>query len=198
MAIGKQAKILTDKQQKYVQNYLTSTRHALRNKVIFLLSHKAGLRAKEIANLQWYMVCDSAGHITTALKLENKATKGRYSGRVIPLHPDLRQALIDLYQQATDDYFSLQEYIIQTERGHKTTAQVIVNFFYGLYHGLGLNGCSSHSGRRTFITNAAKNIGLAGGTLNDVRLLAGHSSLSTTQRYIEYDTDAQKRLVNLV
>lgn len=42
-----------------------------------------------------------------------------------------------------------------------------------------MEGCSSHSGRRTFITNAAKMISQAGGTINDVRQLAGHSSLST-------------------
>lgn len=198
MAIGKQAKILTDKQQKHVLNYLTMTRYPLRNRLIFLFSFKAGLRAKEIANLKWYMVCDSEGHIATTLKLENKASKGKYSGRVIPLHPDIRQALNDLYQQQAADYFTPQNHIIQTEREKRTTAQVIVNFFHGLYRDLGLEGCSSHSGRRTFITNAAKNIGLAGGTLNDVRLLAGHASLNTTQRYIEYNTDAQKRLVNLI
>ncbi len=198
MAIGKQAKILTDKQQKHVLSYLQGTRHPLRNRLIFLFSFKAGLRAKEIANLKWYMVCDSEGHIATTLKLENKATKGQYSGRVIPLHPDIQQALNELYRQQADDYFTPQNHIIQTERGQRTTPQVIVNFFHGLYRDLGLEGCSSHSGRRTFITNAAKNIGLAGGTLNDVRLLAGHSSLSTTQRYIEYNTEAQQKLINLV
>ncbi len=198
MSIGKQAKILTDKQQKYVLSYLQTTRYALRNKLIFLLSFKAGLRAKEIANLKWYMVCDSEGHIATELKLENKATKGKYSGRIIPLHPDIRLSLIGLREKQAGISFTLQDNIIQTERGKKTTAQVIVNFFKTLYHDVGLVGCSSHSGRRTFITNVAKNIGLAGGTLNDVRLLAGHSSLSTTQRYIEYNTEAQKKLVSLI
>ena len=43
-----------------------------------------------------------------------------------------------------------------------------------------------------------KNISLAGGTLNDIRMLAGHSTLSTTQRYIEYNTDAQKKIVEMV
>jgi len=45
---------------------------------------------------------------------------------------------------------------------------------------------------------AAKNISLVGGTLNDIRMLAGHSTLSTTQRYIEYNTDAQKKIVEMV
>ena len=67
-----------------------------------------------------------------------------------------------------------------------------------IYKEIGFEGCSSHSGRRTFITSAAKNISLAGGTLNDIRMLAGHSTLATTQRYIEYNTDAQKKIVEMV
>jgi integrase/recombinase XerD len=65
-------------------------------------------------------------------------------------------------------------------------------------HTLGLTSCSSHSGRRTFITRAAKKVVEAGGSLRDVQQLAGHSSLSMTQRYIEGDSDAKRRLVNLV
>ena len=62
----------------------------------------------------------------------------------------------------------------------------------------GLKGCSSHSGRRTFITNAARTISTVGGSLRDVQTLAGHRALSTTQRYIEADVEAQKRVVDLV
>jgi integrase len=57
---------------------------------------------------------------------------------------------------------------------------------------------SSHSGRRTFITNAARTISSVGGSLRDVQMLAGHRALSTTQRYIEADAEAQKRVVDLV
>jgi len=57
-----------------------------------------------------------------------------------------------------------------------------------------LSGC----GRRTFITNAAKKISTVGGSLRDVQQLAGHSSLQTTQRYIEGDTEAKKAIVRIV
>ena len=67
----------------------------------------------------------------------------------------------------------------------------ITLWFFQLYHDLGLTGCSSHSGRRTFITRAARNIIQAGGSLRDVQQLAGHSSLNTTQRYIEGDNEAK-------
>ena len=198
MSIGKQAKILSDKQQNLTMAHLETTRYPLRNKIIFLLSFKEGLRAKEISKLAWSMVCNSDGKIADVINLSNNASKGKYSGRIIPLHKELKILLADLLaEKQKDEYFSLDKPVIATERGEHTTPQAIVNFFYNLYKTSGVNGCSSHSGRRTFITNAAKHISLVGGTLNDVRLLAGHSSLATTQRYIAYDTEAQRKIVEM-
>jgi integrase len=88
--------------------------------------------------------------------------------------------------------------VITTERGEKTSSYAVVNMFAGWYRALGFNGASSHSGRRTFITNAARRISTVGGSLRDVQLLAGHSALGTTQRYIEADGMAQRRIVELV
>jgi integrase/recombinase XerD len=70
--------------------------------------------------------------------------------------------------------------------------------FQRWYRHLGFVGCSSHSGRRTFITNAARKISTVGGSLKDVQELAGHANLRTTQRYIEPNPEAQVRVVGLV
>jgi integrase/recombinase XerD len=90
--------------------------------------------------------------------------------------------------------------VITTERNRMTgtSAQAVVNMFQGWFQVLGFSGCSSHSGRRTFITNAARKISTVGGSLRDVQMLAGHSNLSTTQRYIEADSEAQQRIVQMV
>ena len=69
--------------------------------------------------------------------------------------------------------------------------------FADWYRALGFNGCSSHSGRRTFTTNAARKISTVGGSIRDVQALAGHSSLNTTQRYIEVNLDAKHRVVEM-
>jgi integrase/recombinase XerD len=76
--------------------------------------------------------------------------------------------------------------------------QAIVVWFANVYRAIGLDGCSSHSGRRRFITRAARLVHQAGGSLRDVQLLAGHRSIQTTQRYIDGDTDAQRKLVSLI
>ena len=89
---GKQAKILSDDNLEDLLLFAETSRHPLRNKVIVLLSAKAGLRAGEIAHLTWAMVTDPTGAIGTVLELPDHAAK-KGSGRVIPLHEDLRTAL---------------------------------------------------------------------------------------------------------
>ena len=63
MSLGKQAKVLTDNQQKAVLGCISARRHADRNTLMFLLSVDAGLRAKEIALLDWSMLTVNAGEI---------------------------------------------------------------------------------------------------------------------------------------
>jgi len=77
-------------------------------------------------------------------------------------------------------------------------ANSIVNWFIKIYAELGYTGCSSHSGRRSFITSAARQVHKAGGSLRDVQLLAGHRSIAVTQAYIDGDSHAQRRLVALL
>jgi integrase/recombinase XerD len=194
MGLGKQAKTLSKGQVEAVLGYLAKTRWPTRNRVIFLLSAKAGLRAKEIASLTWRMVTDARGQIGQAIHLENSASKGQ-SGRVIPMNDELRTA-IAAYAKTT--IIASSSFLIESERSSRMSAQAIVNLFWRWYQHIGFDGCSSHSGRRTFITNSARKISTVGGSLRDVQILAGHSNLRTTQRYIEPNPEAQVRTVELV
>jgi integrase len=60
---GRQAKILHDQQINDPLIFASATRNPLRNKLIVLLSVKAGLRAGEIAGLTWDMVLDPTGEV---------------------------------------------------------------------------------------------------------------------------------------
>lgn len=192
MSLRKQAKTLSKNQASLVMSVICQLRYPIRNRVIFLLSVKAGLRAKEIASLTWDMVTDADGALADAIRLRDVASKGR-SGRVIPLNKELRASLQKLHCLKKGS-----SYVIATERSDKASPASIVNLFASWYRAAGLTGCSSHSGRRTFITNAARKISTVGGSLRDVQVLAGHATLGTTQRYIETDVAAQRRIVDLV
>jgi len=191
--LGKQAKVLNESQIRSVLNHLSKTRNSARNRVMFLLSLH-GLRAKEIASLEASMVKDASGNIADFIALEDKASKG-VSGRLIYLNKNLKQELEDLL--AAEDNQS-RRYVISTERSEKFSPNAVAVFFKRLYTDLGMSGASSHSGRRTFITNAAKKISLVGGSLRDVMQLAGHKNLATTQRYIEQDSEAQKKVTQML
>src|SRR2546430_9919885 len=93
---GKQAKIVSPTQERAILGYLATTRYPSRDRVMFLLSMKAGLRAKEMASLTWAMITDAEGQIAEALQLQNRASKGTTGGRTNPPHPDLQDALTAL------------------------------------------------------------------------------------------------------
>jgi integrase/recombinase XerD len=126
LGLGKQAKTLSKGQVDAMLAYLSTTRHPERNRLIFLLSVKAGLRAKEIARLNWLMTNDSQGKIGWTIYLLDSASKGGKSGQVIPLNAELREALIE-YRQRVLSFAG--PFVISTERSLATSPQAIVNMF---------------------------------------------------------------------
>jgi integrase/recombinase XerD len=126
MPLGKQAKVLTRAQVERVLHHVEATRDPLRNRVIVLLSVKAGLRAKEIASLTWDMVADADGRVGRAIHLQDAASKGK-SGRIIPLNSELQESLAALASERSSHY------VVTTQRRGRTSAQAIVNLFFGWY-----------------------------------------------------------------
>ena len=199
MGIGKQSKTLNKTQIQMVRTFLRNQRNGLRDETIFLLSVKSGLRSKEISLLSWKMVSKSDETIDDYINLPNSSSKGN-GGRIIPLHRDIKENLKLMLEEHRKLYGFDQNksFIVRTERTPFTTSQTIVNMFQKWYGKLGLLGCSSHSGRRTFITETSKKISLVGGSLRDIQMMVGHQSLQTTQRYIEGDSESQKKVVDLI
>jgi integrase len=120
---GKQAKILAAHQIDDLLLFAETTRYPVRDRVIVLLSMKAGLRAAEIASLTWEMVLDPEGCVCTSLELRDTAAKMGH-GRVIPLHSNLRNALIALKRTTI-----CGQSVILSERGNKMKARSIVIWF---------------------------------------------------------------------
>ena len=161
-----------------------------RERAMVLLSIKAGLRAKEIAGLQWANV--DLEHVFLRLT----ATKGG-KVRLVPIHKDLRASLtaLDADRTASPHVFKNRH----AKPGEPLTPNAVAVWFRKFYkERLQWSGFSSHSGRRTMITGAARKITEAGGSLVDVMALAGHSNLETTKEYIDANEDAQRRVIDLL
>lgn len=199
------AKLLTASDTRRLLNVAGHSRHPLRNKVIVLLSVRAGLRASEIARLDWSMVTDGRGRVARVIELPGRVVKYGM-GRRVPLHAELRAALVALRREACAYGYGHSGPVVASERrggGNNgpalpMTPKAVVNWFAAACREAELEGCSSHSGRRTFVTKAARLVQKAGGSLRDVQLLAGHRSIETTQAYIEGDADIQRRLVRMM
>lgn len=198
--LGRQAKVLGDVQfRTLVRHVEAETDFPERNRVIVLLSFRAGLRSKEIAGIRWRMVTDTEGHVADSLALTNVASKGR-SGRVIPLHAELRAALLELHvNEQAKGRGNPDDFVVIFTKGSTdavTRSNSVQFLFRAWFTTLGFTGASSHSGRRSFITRAARKVSEVGGSIRDVQALAGHSSIATTQRYVDTDPAAQRKLID--
>jgi integrase/recombinase XerC len=194
---GKQAKALRKAELQRLLNHVSHTRHPERDRVVVLLSFKAGLRAVEISRLTWSMVTTATGELADAISLPNGASKGKGGGRTIPMHAELRAALASL-MAVRGEKLRPHLPVIYSERADGYSANGVAVWFFTRFREIGIEGASSHSGRRTFITALAKRITEAGGSLRDVQELSGHSSLATTQRYIQGDTAAKRNVIGLI
>ena len=195
--VGKQAKVFSPRELRQLMATASTGRFPERDRLIVLLAARAGLRACEIANLTWGMVLDASGRVAPLIEVRGSIAK-RGTGRRVPMHMQLRRALRDWKSQQPDNRITHDAVILPSLRGGPMRPNSIVNWFVTRCREAGLEGCSSHSGRRTFITNAARRAHRAGASLRDVQMLAGHRSIETTQGYIDGDSDAQRRLVSLI
>ncbi len=148
-----------------------------RNTCIIIMSHYLGLRAKELASLKVSDVLNNLA-IKEVLKLKASYTKG-HKHRDVPLtNKKVIQALNALLPTPikNDDLP-----LFKSQKGWHFSANAMVQLIKKIYVSAGFNECSSHSGRRSMITNLANK----GVDVNSIRIIAGHTSISTTQRYIE-------------
>lgn len=218
----KRAQTLTGKQFKSALKIVRASEHALRDEAALRLSFYAGLRASEIAKLRWRTnLLDASGKVRDTLMITSDVGK-RSVERLIPLEPELASVLQRLRKVRPEDefvFYALHNYmppktkgadgtIKKTRSGAKVstpdkdfipgsvTPNAVVQWFKRLYAKASLEGASSHSGRRTFVTVRARMANLKKCSILDVQKLAGHRRLETTAAYIE-PSEFQRDLVNV-
>ena len=187
-----QAKTLTERELKKVLDYVTLRRHAARNRAMVMLTYYAGLRVSEVAALKYTDVVAADCTIKGEFALAPEQTKGGYA-RTVFVGEKLKKELaayVKTLKRRDDELLPL----FRTQKRDGFNANTLCQHFLWLYRRAGVDGASSHSGRRTFITNlAAKGVGV-----RVLASLAGHRSISTTQAYIDVNDDMKRKAVELV
>jgi len=182
-----QAKTLSTAEIEQLLTHITTRKYAARNRSMMLLTHWAGLRIGKVACLRWSDVTTTDGEIKDEIRLLPDMTKGRHA-RTVFVSMRLREELAAYAAQARCVDRSYPFFASQKSVRSGFNANSLAQTFALLYEGAGLEGASSHSGRRTFLTSLANK----GTAIHILKTLAGHRSISTTAAYL-YSSPAQLR-----
>ena len=179
------AQVLSDQDLKIVLKVITSSdaRRSRRNVAIVICSNYLALRAKELASLKIRDIYDGK-KIVDVLRLLASYTKGNKHRDISLTNKKVRDALENLITELKHqdgERFSLDSALFRSQKRGHFSANTIVQLLKNIYVSAGFKNASSHSGRRSLITKLADK----GVSVNDIRLIAGHSSIATTQRYIQ-------------
>jgi integrase/recombinase XerD len=187
----KQAKTLNERELHRLLECAASTKNAKRNRTILLLTHLAGMRIGEVAAVRVCDVLASDGTVRDEINLSAMQTKGSKS-RTVLLNERMRSEL-DSYMRSLRIKDAKQA-LFASQRSSAFTANSLTQIVNGIYKQAGFDSGSSHSGRRTFLTNLAEK----GVSVRVMMALAGHSAMSTTQRYIDLRPGVLRNAVELV
>ena len=187
------AKSLTHAEIERALAYIAQNANALRNRVMFLLTTNAGLRVSEVAGLLLNDVVDTDGTVRSEVLLVAERVKHGHS-RTVYLNQTLQTELAAYIQSRT--WFDVAQPLFTTYRGPRRafTANTLAQYFYWMYRGAGIKGASSHSGRKTFLTSLASK----GVSVFVLAALAGHRSITTTQKYVTVNDAVKRSAVELV
>ena len=191
--MSKQAKTLTPQELRRVLDYIATRKHAARNRALITITHFAGLRVSEAAKLLYGDVIGSDGKVRGEIKLRAEQTKGN-EARTVFISEKLRKELAT-YVKTLGQYDPEHAlFFTQQKRGVGFSPNTLAQFFHYVYKRAGIEGASSHSGRRFFITQMSSK----GVSARAIMALSGHKNLSTTQKYIDVNDNMLRKAVELV
>ena len=186
-----QAKILNSVELRRVLDYVATRKHSARNRAMLLLTHFAGMRVAEVASLRLNDVLNDSGTIREEVRLKPEQTKGKYA-RTVYLNLRMQKELAQYIK--TINTSDLQKPLFYTQKRASFSPNTLAQYFLFLYRNVGLEGASSHSGRRSFLTHLANK----GTAIHILKSLAGHRNISTTAAYLYSSPDQLKAAVELV
>ena len=186
-----QARTLKEKELKQLLQFIAFRKHALRNRCMLLITHWAGMRVGEVSALRYSDVLGADGSILAEIRLAADQTKGD-KARVVDVAEKLLKELLNYVRTYLQS--DPTRPLCYTQKRDHFTANTLAQHFFWLYKAAGLNGASSHTGRRTFITTLANK----GVSVRLLQALAGHRSITTTQVSIDVNDAMKRAAVELV
>ena len=191
--MSKQAKTLNQQELRKVLDYISTRKHAARNRAMLMTTFLSGMRVGEVSSLRMKDVIDAEGNVRNEIRLTPEMTKGD-SARIVFVNERLRKELEQYLRIHKSNSPDSKLFYSQKKTSNGFNSNTLTQHFHFLYKRAGLDGASSHSGRRTFITNlASKGVGV-----RVLMNLAGHKSIATTQAYIDINDNMLRSAVELV
>jgi len=191
--MAKQAKVLNNAEVRKVLDYVATRKHSLRNRALVMMMFNTGMRVSEVASLRIRDVMDSEGNIKNEIRLLAENTKTN-EARTVFVNEKLRKELQQYAKLLINANPNCKFFYSQKRDSDGFTASTLCQHFHYLYKRVGLDGASSHSSRRTFITTLAnKGIGV-----RVIMGLSGHKALSSVQCYIDCNSELMRNAVEMV
>lgn len=191
--MAKQAKTLNQQELRRVLDYIATRKHSIRNRALVLTSFLSGMRVGEVASLRYCDVVNADGTIKNEIRLSAEQTKGN-EGRTVFVNDRLRRELEIYITRYKPLNTNRKFFYSQKSTSDGFTANTLTQYFHYLYKRVGIDGASSHSGRRSFATNiASKGVGI-----RVLQKLLGHKNIQTTSVYIYASDDMLRKAVELV
>jgi integrase/recombinase XerD len=190
--MAKQAKTLNQNEIRKVLDYTATRKHSTRNRCLLYTTFLSGMRVGEVATLRYSDVVNVDGTIKNEIRLSAENTKTN-EARTVFVNDKLRKEFekyIAVYKPSNP---TVKFFYSQKRDSCGFSPNTLTQFFHYLYKRAGVDGASSHSGRRTFITNLATQ----GVSVRVLMSLAGHKNISTTQCYIDVNDDMKRKAVEL-
>jgi integrase/recombinase XerD len=191
--MSKQAKTLTAQEIRRVLDYVATRKHSERNRAMLLTMYYAGLRVKECASLRYDDVLDAEGKVRAEIRLSPEQTKGSKAGTVF-VSDKLRKELQVYVKSVPPKSLTDKLFYSQKRPSEGWNSNTLCQHFHYLFKSVGIEGASSHSPRRTLITNLAdKGVGV-----RVLQSIARHANISTTQAYIDVNDEMKRKAVELI
>jgi integrase/recombinase XerD len=191
--MSKQAKTLNNDEIRKVLDYVATRKHSERNRAMIYTIFNTGMRVSEVANLRFKDVVDGDGAVRREIRLSAEDTKTK-EARIVFVNDKLHKELtryVRLYKPLNTN---VKFFYSQKRASDGYSPNTLAQFFHYLFNRAGIAGASSHSGRRSFITNLAnKGVGV-----RVIMGLSGHRALSSVQCYIDCNDDMKRKAINLL